>query len=1053
MAKKKIRLADLIVRLNDDNSIAGFEKKTKKAGKAVDSLSKSEATLNRNFKGASQQSSNQTKNFSKMAQGITGGLVPAYATLAANVFAISAAFRFLQSAGDLRILQQGQAEYAQSTGKNLAILTRQLQAATAGQLAFAEAAQAVAIGTAAGLSAKQINQLGDVALKASLALGRDLTDSFNRLVRGAVKAEPELLDELGIILRLETASEKYALQIGKTKDQLNIFEKSQAVVNEVLDQGAEKFGETATSANELTKLAKSFDDLLNSIKRMLGPLAEFLAMALQMNTTALAGGGILLGRSLLKAVTPALPKLGGGPGALEAAEGQFASMYSGTRDISAIKSKDFGRMEKDMKNAYDRAAQGKVKSVFRVEKFTRQQAQVTMQRLKILKLEEEQMNTNFFNRLQLQVRATYNTYRIEHGRTMSFIKTSAVIAGRAFTGLLALTGYVGIALSVIGVLSQLLDKSEASQKAYKSAQKEIGTLFKQNAEDLDKMILGMRERDSLMANMLQSARALSNIDFSNLNEAFALGAGAQTFGGRARRQGVMGYADAFNNFIGGFEAFGLNPFNRGMMGGASPDQMNALRGVQSILGNFQSLTVGGSTAAQELEGMQSQLQGFIDKAMAGGDQTENFKNIKEFVDTLADKGTIAGNNMNNLGSTTQIMASSAQDFSKALSSFKTPQTQLTRLTTNIKSVGSALKGLGEQFSTADIVMKFDENKGTLFDKATKDMLSTFLGEEGMAGLEQDEALLRQLKKTYSDEDFAIAGAGLVMKYGQLAEKEAKRLHDIEMSMISGKLALETQLLDRTMGQSKMRAKQLQKEGAVLELQRQQADALIMIRELEAKGLTKDDAQVKLETEKLNNIEAKIRKAKMEASTLHQVQQVFRDSFESSMATAFQSIIEGTSNMKDAFLTMTKSILSAMAQILAQQAAIAVMGSIPFFPGLGPGSRHGGIMKAPGSRSYRGGGISRGYMTGGVADGPQSGYPVTLHGTEAVVPLPNGRSIPVEMTGGMGGNNISVNVNMTTGETSSTGSGQDSYALGRAISAAVTREIEKQQRPGGALSPY
>ena len=56
MAKKKITLADLIVRLNDDGSIAGFEKKTKKAGKAVDNLSKSEATLNRNFKGASQQS-------------------------------------------------------------------------------------------------------------------------------------------------------------------------------------------------------------------------------------------------------------------------------------------------------------------------------------------------------------------------------------------------------------------------------------------------------------------------------------------------------------------------------------------------------------------------------------------------------------------------------------------------------------------------------------------------------------------------------------------------------------------------------------------------------------------------------------------------------------------------------------------------------------------------------------------------------------------------------------------------------------------------------------
>lgn len=33
--------------------------------------------------------------------------------------------------------------------------------------------------------------------------------------------------------------------------------------------------------------------------------------------------------------------------------------------------------------------------------------------------------------------------------------------------------------------------------------------------------------------------------------------------------------------------------------------------------------------------------------------------------------------------------------------------------------------------------------------------------------------------------------------------------------------------------------------------------------------------------------------------------------------------------------------------------------------------------------------------GGIARGPDSGYPATLHGIEAVVPLPNGRSIPVD----------------------------------------------------------
>jgi len=36
--------------------------------------------------------------------------------------------------------------------------------------------------------------------------------------------------------------------------------------------------------------------------------------------------------------------------------------------------------------------------------------------------------------------------------------------------------------------------------------------------------------------------------------------------------------------------------------------------------------------------------------------------------------------------------------------------------------------------------------------------------------------------------------------------------------------------------------------------------------------------------------------------------------------------------------------------------------------------------------------------GGVVSGPKSGYASLLHGTEAVVPLPGGRSIPVEMTG-------------------------------------------------------
>jgi len=41
-------------------------------------------------------------------------------------------------------------------------------------------------------------------------------------------------------------------------------------------------------------------------------------------------------------------------------------------------------------------------------------------------------------------------------------------------------------------------------------------------------------------------------------------------------------------------------------------------------------------------------------------------------------------------------------------------------------------------------------------------------------------------------------------------------------------------------------------------------------------------------------------------------------------------------------------------------------------------------------------LTNAFADGGIASGPISGFAATLHGTEAVVPLPNGRSIPVEI---------------------------------------------------------
>ena len=305
------RKAKVTVIVDDNGSMRLTEASAKKLGTQLDRVGNSARNTDRGMRGTAEMSSNSTKNFAKQSQMMGGVLVPAYATLAAQIFALSAAYRFFQSAADLRVLQDGQASYAASTGSSLASITASLQAATQGQLAYREAAQAAAIGTAAGLTASQLQRLSTVATKASSALGRDLTDSFNRLIRGAIKAEPELLDELGIIIRLAEAAENYGAKIGKAGKDLTTFEKSQAVVNAVIEQGEDKFGKFSVKVNAVNQAGKSFNDLLIKLQLSLAPFIEMLSMAVSQSGAFAAAIAGFAFAGPLRSIAPSAPVMAG----------------------------------------------------------------------------------------------------------------------------------------------------------------------------------------------------------------------------------------------------------------------------------------------------------------------------------------------------------------------------------------------------------------------------------------------------------------------------------------------------------------------------------------------------------------------------------------------------------------------------------------------------------------------------------------------------------------------------------------------------------------------
>ena len=303
-----------VISKNADKAVKSTDKltkSTKNLSKAKSGLNVKQNQNNKLEKGTAGLTSNSTKAFSKQAQTLGGTLVPAYATLAANIFALTAAFGALQRAAAFEQLQQGLVLVGNTAGQNLPFIAQQLKDITGAAVSAQSAMSAVALGVSSGFDTGQLKELTKVAKGASLALGRNMEDALSRLVRGTAKVEPEILDELGIMVRLDAAVQKYAVTLGKSANQLTQFERSQAFLNATIDEGISKFAFVADSvdANPYDKLSASFDDLSKSgfklLNKVLGPIVEILAS----NPTALLGVLTLFAGTLISKIVPGLNEM------------------------------------------------------------------------------------------------------------------------------------------------------------------------------------------------------------------------------------------------------------------------------------------------------------------------------------------------------------------------------------------------------------------------------------------------------------------------------------------------------------------------------------------------------------------------------------------------------------------------------------------------------------------------------------------------------------------------------------------------------------------------
>lgn len=186
-----------------------------------------------------------------------------------------------------------------------------------------------------------------------------------------------------------------------------------------------------------------------------------------------------------------------------------------------------------------------------------------------------------------------------------------------------------------------------------------------------------------------------------------------------------------------------------------------------------------------------------------------------------------------------------------------------------------------------------------------------------------------------------------------------------------------------------------------------------------------------------------------ANQVQDVAGAMRKAFVNAFQATEDALVNFVMTGKMSFKDLASSIIADLIRIAIQQAIMAPL--VAWFKGLG--------MFAANGAAFNSGGAVTAYAAGGVVTRPTmfqhaGGLGVMGEaGPEAVMPLRrmgNGR-LGVEAGGSGGTQNVTVNVNVEGGTSSTSGDAGKAAELGKMVAMVVRTELLQQKRPGGLLA--
>ena len=235
------------------------------------------------------------------------------AKVTAIVGLVAGAYKVLKDAANFRAMIIAGNNLATSYGINFQQLLDDFEEVTRGALTMDEkvslANKALAAGGATFVS--QIGPLYKIARAAAVATGRDTAEVFQVIIQGIAKAQPRMITQADIYLKLKDVVEDYAKANGVTADSIDLETQRQLVLNAVLEQGSDLVRRVGDDAIAAKAGFKQFEVSITETKDALGLAAgEILKVGGVLQTfadgfealdqiIAVAAGGVVGGITLV----------------------------------------------------------------------------------------------------------------------------------------------------------------------------------------------------------------------------------------------------------------------------------------------------------------------------------------------------------------------------------------------------------------------------------------------------------------------------------------------------------------------------------------------------------------------------------------------------------------------------------------------------------------------------------------------------------------------------------------------------------------------------------